>query len=520
MLTLNNVTLTQGAKVLIESIHLTVFEKNRFGIVGSNGCGKTSLLSVITGKQVVHSGDLLLKKDLTFSYLEQEVPAHDYSAVNYVMSGDQVLFQVVTALETAEKENDYETMMHCHTQLHELEGYRAEGRASKLLVGLGFKQDELKKPINAFSGGWRMRLNLAKCLFTPSELLILDEPTNHLDLETVLWLENFIHYYPGAILMVSHDRDFLDKTVTHIAHIKNKQLTLYTGNYSSFEKRYAEKLIIQQLQYKKQQADITHKMDFVNRFGAKATKAKQAQSRLRAIEKMALVKPVYDEIPFKFRFLLPDKTSNPMLTMDKVDLGYGDKIILTRVNFSIMNGQRIGLLGVNGAGKSTLIKSICGELTPLKGAIEKPSKLVVGYFAQHQVDHLPLFDSPLTLLKRDYPNKTEKEIIAYLGSFAFDRDQALLPLQHFSGGEKARVALARMIWNKPNLLLLDEPTNHFDLEMRQALSIALQSYEGAMILVSHDRYLMRTLVDELFLIEHGKLHRIEESFDSYTAAHH
>lgn len=515
MLTLQNVTIAQHAQVLIEKINLAVFEKNVIGITGANGCGKTSFFSAILGKIEVPCGEINLKKNLKVNILEQETPGLEISPLQYTLSGDQKLADILNKLAIAEKEEDYETVMHCHTELHELDGYSAEAKAAKILVGLGFSPEEIHYPIKYFSGGWRMRLNLAKCLFSPSELLLLDEPTNHLDLEAIVWLEKFIKDYPGAILMVSHDRDFLDRTVSHIIHIENQRLQLYTGDYSSFEIQRAQKIALQNAQFKKQQQKIAHAMKFVDRFRYKATKARQAQSRLKALEKMELVKPIYESSPFHFKFLAPEQMPNPILAMNKVDLGYEDKVVLKRINMHLMPKQRIGLLGINGAGKSTLIKGMCGELAPLAGTVQRPSALKIGYFAQHQVDHLPMDVSPLAFLKSRHPEKSEKELTTYLGGFGFNRDQSLSSLARFSGGEKSRIALAAIILEKPNLLLLDEPTNHLDLEVRQALAFALQDYEGTMVLVSHDRYLMRTLVDELYIIHDGKLTHFEGSVEDY-----
>lgn len=518
MLKLQNISLSRGTKTLIQNACLDVFEKMTIGMIGANGCGKSSLFEAIRGKLEPSAGSIDIKKNLMISYLEQEVPALDLSAVEYTISGDANLFEVIFKLNQAEKDQNYDLMMECHNQLAEMDGYSAEARAAKILTGLGFAQEQQQQPVKSFSGGWRMRLNLAKCLFAPSEMMLLDEPTNHLDLETIVWLEEFLKYYPGAILIVSHDRDFLDHTVSHIVSIENHELKLYPGHYSAFETLRAQQIAIQQAQYKKQQSQIAHTMEFVNRFRYKASKARQAQSRLKALEKMELIQPILESSPFQFRFLKPDRMPNPMITMNKADFGYGDKTILHKINVSIMSGERIGLLGINGAGKSTLIKGLCGELAPLHGKVERASSLQIGYFAQHQLDYLPLDISPLELLKKLNQGAYEKDLLTYLGGFGFNRDQSLSPIKQFSGGEKSRIALAAIIRQKPNLLLLDEPTNHLDLEVRQALSFALQSFEGTMILVSHDRYLLRTLVDELWLIENGKLKLFEGSVEDYT--HH
>lgn len=517
MLKLQNLTITRGPRTLIKNINLNLYEKYRVGVIGANGCGKSTLFSVIKGEWESSAGHVEINKHLRVQFLAQETPGLDISAVHYTLSGDERLYRIVQELDQAEKAEDYTTVAHCHHRLGEIDGYSAEARAAKVLIGLGFKQSELSLPVKNFSGGWRMRLNLAKCLFAPSDILLLDEPTNHLDMEAIIWLEHFIQHYQGAILMVSHDRDFLDHTVTHIAHIENQELKLYTGNYSTFETERANALALQHAQYQKQQAKISHAMDFVNRFRAKATKARQAQSRLRAIEKMELIKPVYEKSPFHFSFLQPDALPNPMVVMHSVNLGYQEKTVLYRINLSITCGQRIGLLGLNGQGKSTLIKGICGVISPLKGHIEKFPGTKIGYFAQHQVDFLPLTLSPLSILQEMGTTQPERELLAYFGSFNFSREQSLAPMSKLSGGEKARIALALIIWQRPNLLLLDEPTNHLDMEVRQALVFALQAYQGAVILVSHDRYLMRTLVDELLLIKDGRVNRFDGTVEDYEA---
>ena len=517
MLSLNNVTISRSANVLIEGANLSVFEKYRVGLVGANGCGKSTLFLAIRHELEPLLGEIQIKNNLQIVSLEQEIPALNLSAINYTISGNAALFHTLQQLKQAEENEDYETIMHCHSELHEMDGYSAEAKAAKILRGLGFSPEEISKPVSEFSGGWRMRLNLAKCLFTPSELLLLDEPTNHLDMEAIIWLENYLKNYPGGILLVSHDRDFLDHCVTHIAHIENRQMKFYTGDYSSFELQRAQQIAIQNAQYKKQQTQIAHMMKFVERFRYKASKAKQAQSRLKTVEKMELVKPIYEASSFYFQFRKPERLPSHMLTMKNVDLGYDHHVVIKRINFSIMAGERIGLLGVNGAGKSTLIKSICDEIKPLNGAIERPASLQIGYFAQHQVDHLPLDISPMQLLKDHSDYATEKDLISYLGSFGFNRDQSLSPIKQFSGGEKARITLALIIWQRPSLLLLDEPTNHLDLEMREALTYALQGFEGAMLLVSHDRHLMRAIVDELYLIENKKLILFDGSVEDYQA---
>ncbi|MFN3233899.1 MAG: ABC-F family ATP-binding cassette domain-containing protein [Gammaproteobacteria bacterium] len=515
MLHLKDITITRGVNSLIEHINLDIFEKQSIGLVGANGCGKSSLFAAIRGDIDLADGEIDGKSQLQISSLEQEVPGLSVSALRYVMSGDVTLDEVLSALEKAEATNDHDMLMSCHQRMYEIDGYSAEAKAAKILIGLGFTQEQVEKPIKDFSGGWRMRVSLGKCLFSPSDILLLDEPTNHLDLEAILWLEKYLSLYPGVILLISHDRDFLDHTVKQIAHIENKQLKLYTGDYSSFEQQRAQAIAMQNAQHRKQQVQLKHMQSYVDRFRYKASKAKQAQSRLRAIEKMEIVSPVHESSPFRFHFMKPDRLPTPLLTMDRVNLGYGDKTVLEKVNLSIGCTDRIGLLGVNGAGKSTLIKGMCGAINPLAGKIKNAPGLKIGYFAQHQVDALSMDESPLQLLRNQGWRKTEKEAISYLGSFNFSREQSLTPLQTFSGGEKSRVALALIIAQKPNLLLLDEPTNHLDLEVRQALVLALEQFEGGMILISHDRYLLRTLVDELYIVEQGFVNRFDGAVEDY-----
>jgi ATP-binding cassette, subfamily F, member 3 len=515
MLKLKSLSISRGAKQLIQNIDLDLFPGQIIGIVGKNGCGKSSLFGVLEGHDEAASGEVEIKSGTRVVILEQEVPALSCSALEYVMMGDPELSDVYKRLAHAEAVEDYELMMTCHSTLSEIDGYSAEAQAAKILNGLGFTQEGMKESVSSFSGGWRMRLNLAKCLFSKSDCLLLDEPTNHLDMETIIWVENFLKSYKGGVLMVSHDREFLDHTVTHIAHIEHQGLKLYPGDYSRFELQRAEALAVQQAQFEKQKAKIDHMMQYVERFRYKASKAKQAQSRLKAVERMEKVSAVLADTEFNFEFFETGRMPNPMFTMRKVNLGYDENTILKNIKLSIYAGERIGLLGMNGAGKSTLIKAICGELKPLSGIIETPTGINVGYFAQHQVDFLPLDESPLMLLGRIAKGAGERDLTRYLGGFAFDRDQMLTPLKTFSGGEKSRVALALMIWQRPNLLLLDEPTNHLDMDMRQALGMALQNYDGAMVLVSHDRYLLKTLVDELWQVGDGGVIPYEGSVDQW-----
>ncbi len=517
MLKLQNVSIARAANTLLEQVSFDLYEKNIVGLVGGNGSGKSTLFAAINGLLEPAKGEISLRNGTRIISLAQEVPGLMQTALSYAIEGDTKLAKVYADLTHAETVQDYEAMMVCHNLLSEMNGYDAEARAAKILNGLGFTQEDLSKPIKSFSGGWRMRLNLARCLFAPSDLLLLDEPTNHLDMEAIFWLEDYLKHYQGGVLMVSHDRDFLDSTVTHIAHADNQRIKMYTGNYSSFEVQRAQAILLHNAQARKQQTRIDHLMSYVNRFRAAAPKARQAQSRLKALEKLEVMKPIYEASMFSFEFKEPDRMPNPMLTMSKVDLGYEGKALLSKINMTLAAGMRVGLLGVNGAGKSTLIKGLLGKLKPISGVVECSSGTKIGYFDQQQVDYLPLNYTPLELFQEMARGTGEKELIGYLGSFGFDRDKSMSPLSEFSGGEKSRVALAQIVWQKPNLLMMDEPTNHLDLEMRQALMYALQGYTGSLILVSHDRSLLRSLVDELYLIKDGKVSRFEGSVEDYQS---
>lgn len=517
MITFQNVTIAYGANPLIQGIDLCWYAKQVIGLVGKNGSGKTSLLSAIIHQNTVSEGEIALKSSAQLAYLEQEVEVDDnISAHDYVLAANASLYAIFQRLAHAEAVSDYEAMMECHTHLAECDGYRAEAQIAKLLRGLGFTPEQLHEPVASFSGGWRMRLNMARCLFVTSDILLLDEPTNHLDFESVLWLQQTIKHYQGLVVIVSHDRDFLDATVTDIAHVSDRHLKTYGGNYSQFEQERALAIAVQNAAHRKQQAKLQHMMSYVERFRYKASKAKQAQSRLKSIERMQLVMPYHQDSPFSFEFQAPDSMPDPMLTLDKVDLGYGNTRVLKRLSLSIRAGDRIGLLGVNGAGKSTLIKSLCAELKPMAGRLNCFSGVTIGYFAQHQVDDLPLDTTALSFMQEVAGKASVREVTQFLAGFAFDRDQSLQSIATFSGGEKARLALAAIVWRRPGLLLLDEPTNHLDMEMREALMRALQAYQGSVILVTHDRYLLRTLVDELYLIEGGHMQRFEGRVEDYA----
>jgi len=485
------------------------------GIIGNNGVGKSSLFKLLLGELHPDAGDLFLPPKLEIAHMAQEVSASTRSALDYILDGDQRLRQIQQQLAEAEHDHLSGRIGELHAELEAIDGYRAESRAHQLLDGLGFLPGDAERPVNSFSGGWRIRLNLAQALMCRSDILLLDEPTNHLDLDATIWLEQWLKLYPGTLLLISHDRDFIDAVVEQVVHMHNRELTLYKGNYSAFERARAERLAQQQSAFDKQQARIEQIENFVRRFKAKASKAKQAQSRVKELERMELIAPAHIDSPFSFRFDSSDKLSSPLLTLYDADLGYADRAILKDISLTLTPGARIGLLGHNGAGKSTLIKSLVGSLALRSGERHEGEHLEIGYFAQHQLEALDLNASPLLHLQRIAPQASDQELRNFLGSFGFIGDDALEAVGRFSGGEKARVALALIAWRKPNLLLLDEPTNHLDLEVRHALTLALQSFDGALILVSHDRHLLRNTVDQFLLVANGKIDEFNGDLDDY-----
>ncbi len=516
MITLRNLSFYRGDQQLVKDANLTINTGWNLGFVGHNGTGKSSLFSLLLGGLLPDAGEAMIAKDWRVAHMAQEVEALEQSAIEYVLDGDVALRDIERNLAAADDHTDPMQLAHWHEGFDSMHGYSAKPRAQALLAGLGFSQDKLENPVRSFSGGWRIRLNLARTLYQPSELLLLDEPTNHLDLETVLWLQNFLKAYQGTLILISHDRDFIDDVCSHILHIHNQKLTLYTGNYSAFEHQRAERMALEQSMYVKQQAQRAHLEDFVRRFRAKATKAKQAQSRLKALERMPLVQLAHADSPFSFSLPSSDKMSSPLMTLKFSDLGHGDKTILSKVNFSLLPGMRIGLLGPNGAGKSTLIKTLTSEIRQLTGKRLIGDHLTIGYFSQHQTESLDAHASPLLHLQRLSPTIKEQEHRDFLGGFGFAGDAALATVGNFSGGEKARLALALLAWQRPNLLLLDEPTNHLDLDMREALVIALQEFEGAMVLVSHDRHLLASTVDEFWLVADGQVQVFDGDLDDYA----
>jgi len=515
MLQLDHLSLRRGPRLLIDDATAQIHPGQRVGLTGANGTGKSSLFAMILGEFGPDAGSLKLPKEWVIAHVAQETPADSRPAIEYALDGDAELRAVEAALAEAEQADDGHRLARLHEQMDHIGGYQARARAARLLAGLGFKPGEEDRPVSDFSGGWRMRLNLARALMCRSDLLLLDEPTNHLDLDAVFWLEEWLIGYPGTLLLVSHDRDFLDNVVTQIAHIEQGQLTLYTGNYTAFEHARAERLANQQSAFEKQQREIAHMQAYVDRFRAQATKARQAQSRLKALERMTVIAPAHVDSPFHFSFKPPYKNPRPLLRLDDVAAGYGDTPIIRGAQFSLNPGDRVGLLGPNGAGKSTLIRLLAGELQPLAGERIAAQDLAIGYFAQHQLEQLHAEHSALEHLQQLDPKATEQSLRDYIGGFGFNGDRASCPIAPFSGGEKARLVLALLVYQKPNLLLLDEPTNHLDLEMRLALAEALQDFEGAMVIVSHDRHLLRVTCDQLTLVYGGRVQEFDGDLDDY-----
>jgi len=512
MLVFSHLALRRGNRLLLEEVCFSIHPEQKVGITGANGTGKSSLFKLIMDEISVDSGSFTMPPNWVIAHVKQETPNTEVTALQYALQGDQEYVQLQAQIAQAEGEQ----LGLLHAKLDAIDGYTAESRAAILLHGLGFTNDQLSLPVTQFSGGWRMRLNLAQALMCRSDLLLLDEPTNHLDLDAVIWLQDWLMSYKGTLLLISHDREFLDSIASHIAHIASQHITLYTGNYSAFEKIRAERLAQQQSSYEKQQLEVAHIQKYVDRFRAQATKAKQAQSRLKALQRMALIAPAHVQSAFQFRFKQPEKLPERLLALEEGVLGYGETVILTGVKLQLVAGARIGLIGPNGAGKSTLIKALAGELALQSGQLEQAQYLKIGYFAQHQLDQLVPEQTPLEHLRQLDKKTREQELKNYLGGFGFQGERIDEMIAPFSGGEKARLALALLIYQKPNLLLLDEPTNHLDLEMRHALTMALQGFEGAMVIVSHDRHLLKTVADELIQVSHGQATPFAGDLDDYA----
>ncbi len=515
MLSFTNLALRRGPNLLFEDASFVIHHDKKVGLIGANGAGKTSLFKMITGELDVEEGYLDYPQDLRISYLAQEVPSTDEVAVHYVLEGDKQLIEIQEKIKLAEANEQFEALGELHAIFNSMDGYAALSKAEQLMIGLGFTQEDLTKSVKDFSGGWRVRLNLARTLMQPSDLLLLDEPTNHLDLDAIVWLADWIKSFKGALILISHDREFLDECVNTIAHIHRQAIELYTGNYSQFEEVKALRLAEQAATFKKQQREIAHMQDFVRRFKAKATKARQAQSRVKALERMEVIAPAHVDSPFHFSIPQADKISDPLLTLDEATLGYSEPV-LQKINLSLHPGDRIGLLGPNGAGKSTLMKSLVGAISLLDGHKFEGGNLKVGYFSQHQVDDLDLSKTAYQCIHQLDTEKTEQQVRTYLGGYDFKNDKVKDPIKLFSGGEKARLALAIIAYQKPNLLLMDEPTNHLDMEMRQALTMALQSFGGAILLISHDRHLLANNVDQFLLVEDGGLNEFDGDLHDYS----
>ena len=520
MIQFSEVSLQRGTQFLLEQADMTIFEGQKVGLIGANGAGKSSLFALVRGQLHADTGEVILPGQRRISFMAQEVEDVDRTALEYCLDGDDRLRMIEAKIEESQAKGDDHGHAHWLSEYENAHGYTAQARGETLLQGLGFKMADMQKKVADFSGGWRIRLNLARALMCPSDILLLDEPTNHLDLDAVMWLENWLRNYPGTLLLISHDRDFLDGICSHIVHLYQKKLNLYKGNYSDYERQRAEHLAQQQSMFEQQQRKRAHLQEYVDRFRYKATKAKQAQSRLKMLEKMEQIGPAHIDSQFEFSIPMAEKTSAQLVSLIQADLGYvledgSHKVQLPQSNFSIRDGQRIGLLGPNGAGKSTLIKSLVQELDLLNGERVYGENTKIGYFSQHQLSALDLEASPVLHIQRITPTALEADVRKYLGGFGFIGDDALRAVKGFSGGEKARLALSLIAWRKPNLLVLDEPTNHLDIEMRQALTEALQEFNGAILVVSHDRHLLNSTVDEFFLVADHKIEAFDGDLHSY-----
>ena len=516
MIIATDLSLARGAKYLIKSSSFTIHPNHKVGLVGANGCGKSSLFASLLGALPADLGNLSMPTSWKIATVKQETPALEQSALDYVMDGDVEFRQLEAKLAQARADDNGTLEATIINQIDTINGYSLPARAGELLHGLGFLQEQLVNPVKSFSGGWRMRLNLAQALISRADLLLLDEPTNHLDLDAVIWLQRWLKRFTGTLVLISHDRDFLDDVIGQILHIEHQTAKLYSGNYSAFERQRAEHLAQQDAQYQKQQKEVAHLTSFVDRFRAKASKAKQAQSRLKRLQKLPDLAPAHVDSQFTFSFEQPDTLPYPLLSLAESQCGYSDEaIILEDVGMTLVPGSRIGLLGRNGAGKSTLIKSLAGDLTLLKGERYCAQDLRVGYFSQHQLEQLHLPSSAIEHITRAKPDLTELQARSFLGRFGFSGDQALDKVGTMSGGEKARLVLALIVLEKPQLLLLDEPTNHLDLEMRQALVLALQDFDGAIILIAHDRYLLESCVDEFYIVANGRVTDFDGDIDDY-----
>ncbi|MGJ8663638.1 MAG: ATP-binding cassette domain-containing protein [Marinicella sp.] len=522
MIQLTNLSLRRGHKLLFEDASISIHPGQKAGLTGANGTGKSSLFALLMNHLHADLGECSVPKHWQIAHVKQETPALEQSALDYVLDGDVVFRNVEQKIAAATEQEQHDKLGELYAEMEHIGGYAAHAKAGRLLHGLGFGVGEELNSVKSFSGGWRMRLNLAQALMCPSDLLLLDEPTNHLDLEAVVWLQDWLKRYEGTLLLISHDRDFLDGVVKHILHIEHEKLTLYSGNYSDFEKTRMEQLALQQAMFEKQQKQIAHMQSYVDRFRYKASKAKQAQSRLKALERMDTIAAAQVENPFHFEFYPCQNLKHQIVELEHADIGYGEVNIFQDLSFSVTAGARIGLLGRNGAGKSTLIKAMSGEKELKKGELKTAKDLHIGYFAQHQLEQLDLNSSCIEHViqldaKINNTAATEQSIKNFLGGFGFRGEKADTPIKPFSGGEKARLALALIVYQRPDLLLLDEPTNHLDLNMRDAISFALQSYEGAVILVSHDKHMLNSVIDEMVYIDRGQIHPFDGDLDEYQS---
>ena len=523
MIRFTQITLRRGVKVLLESADVALNPGDKIGLIGANGTGKSSIFAMLRGELHADQGDVDYPARWRVAHVAQETPALDRAAIEYAIDGDTTLRRLEQELAAAEVADDGNRIGEIYAELGDADAWTVRPRAERLLHGLGFSHEQMEQPVASFSGGWRMRLNLAQALMCPSDLLLLDEPTNHLDLDAILWVEEWLKKYQGTLVIVSHDRDFLDGVVNVVVHIDSQKLKRYAGNYSDFERQRAAAVVLAAGMIEKQQRERAHLESFINRFKAQASKARQAQSRMKMLAKMEELAPLHASAPFQFEFRDPLRAPDPLLVLEDVAAGYRaedmdgavDKVVLRDIKFSLQSGQRYGLLGINGAGKSTLIKTIAGELAPLSGTANFNKGLVIGYFAQHQVEMLRNDESPLWNLAKIAPRVREQELRSFLGGFNFPGEMALKPITHFSGGEKARLALAMIVWQRPNLLLLDEPTNHLDLETREALTVALAQFEGTLVLVSHDRHLLRATTDQFLIVADGLLQPFDGDMDDY-----
>jgi ATP-binding cassette subfamily F protein 3 len=521
MIRFDDVSIRRGPRVLFSGASFSLFRGEKVGITGENGSGKSSLMSLVRGDLSPDAGHFEMPGNLEIAHVSQEVEASDQLAIEFVLDGDAALRAIERRIADMEAgEHDGTKLANLHAQYAAAGGYDARSRAGQLMHGLGFAPADESRPVRDFSGGWRVRLNVAKALMCRSDLLLLDEPTNHLDLDAILWLEQWLRDYPGTLLLIAHDREFLDRVVNRIVNLEQGKATLYRGTYTDFETQRAAQLAEQSALFAKQQREIRHMEAFVERFRAQATKARQAQSRLKALERMTRIAPAHVDSPFEFSFAEPEKLPRPLLALEEQSVGYGDEPLLSRINLTIYPGDHIALLGRNGAGKSTLMKLLAGDLAAMSGTRTDAKDLKLGYFAQHQLEQLEPRDSALANLRRVDAaigrGALEQEQRDYLAGFGFQGDRVFEPIGPFSGGEKARLALALVAYRRPNLLLLDEPTNHLDLEMRQALAMALQDYAGAVVLVSHDRHLLRTVSDSFFLVHAGRMSPFDGDLDDYA----